>query len=61
MLIRRLEGENARMSHVRTVLSIEFERRDCPSGETLREVIMSWWPRSVYETARFLTSRPTKT
>lgn len=28
VLIRRLDGENARMSQVRTVLSMEFERRD---------------------------------
>lgn len=39
------------MSHVRTVLSIELESSDWPSGETPSDVTVSWCPRNVYTTA----------
>lgn len=56
MLICLLAGANVRISQVRTVLSIELDRRDCPSGEIPSEVTVSWWPCRVYTIARLRTS-----
>jgi len=39
-------GANGRMSQVRTVLSCEFDRSVCESGETASEVTVSVWPAS---------------
>jgi len=47
----RVEEANGRISQVLTVLSMELERSDCPSGDTPRDVIVSWWPRNVYDMA----------
>lgn len=44
------------MFQILTVLSMEFERREVPSGDTEREVIVSWWPIRVYNTDLCRTS-----
>ena len=47
LLCAREPFTNGRTSHERSVLSIELERRNEPSGLTLRPVIVSVWPSSV--------------
>lgn len=50
VLMFRDDGANGRMSHTRTVLSMELESSDWPSGETPRDVTVSWCPRNMYTT-----------